>query len=107
MCPEMSPQSPLLLNLFWDAPNDSICITNYIITLTNISEGNASFMYETGSNSTSIEISDLTEGAEYFFTVAGVDTGDRVGKESLPSEVVTFDGKMTYCRYKSCILLLH
>ena len=97
MFPEISPQSPLLLALIWVAPNDSVCITNYIITLTNVTEGNVSFKYETDSNSTSVEISDLTEGAVYFFTVAGVDTGNRTGEESLPSEVVTFDGKWTYC----------
>ena len=84
------------MDLFWAAPNDSLCITNYIITLTNIAEGNTSFMYETGSNSTSVEISDLTVGAVYFFIVAGVDTGNRLGEESVSSEVVTFDGKATY-----------
>ena len=96
MCPKISPQSPDSLDLFWVAPNDSLCIATYIITLTNVTEGNASFMYETTSNSTSMEILHLTIGAMYFFTVAGVDTGERMGEESLSSKVVTFDGKLTY-----------
>ena len=74
MCPKISPQSPVSLGLFWVAPSDTHCIANYIITLTNITEGNASFMYETASNSTSLAISGVTEGAAYFFTVARVDT---------------------------------
>ena len=93
----MSPLSPVLSDLFWAAPNNSLCIKNYTITLTNVTEGNASFIYHIGSNSTSVEISGLTKGAAYFFTVAGVDTGNRVGEESLPSEIVTIEGKVTYC----------
>ena len=42
-----------------------------------------------------MNVSGLTRGAEYFFTVAGIDTGNRTGMNSLPSEVVTFDGKLT------------
>ena len=106
MCPEFFFQSPLLLVLFWTAPNDSLCITSYIITLTNITEGNVSFMYETGSNSTSVGISGLTEGAAYFFIVGGIDTGNRMGEESLPSKVVTFDGKVIYCMQVMYCLLL-
>ena len=33
-------------------------------------------------------VSDLTKGAQYFFTVAGVDAEGRVGKESVPSQTV-------------------
>ena len=38
-------------------------------------------------------VSDLTRGAEYSFIVSGMDGGGRVGEESLPSDVVTFDSK--------------
>ena len=37
-------------------------------------------------------VSGLTQGVDYSFTVAGVDTGGRVGEESVPSETLTFDG---------------
>ena len=93
-CPKISPLSTATLELFWTAPNDSLCITSYIITLTNISEGNASFLYQTDSTSTSVNVSGLTKGARYFFTVAGIDTGNRIGRISLQSEAVTFDGKL-------------
>ena len=56
-------------------------------------------MYETASNSTSLKFSDLTEGGAYFFTVAGVDTRETIGEESLPSKVVTFKGKLTYFQF--------
>ena len=52
-------------------------------------------MYQTDSTSTSVKVSGITNGAEYFFIVAGIDTGNRVGASSLPSELITFDGKMT------------
>ena len=39
-------------------------------------------------------VSDLTKGAEYFFTVAGVDAGGRVGEESVPSQLITFDSML-------------
>ena len=38
-------------------------------------------------------VSDLTQGAEYFFSVAGVDTGGRMGEMSVPSEELKLDGK--------------
>ena len=38
-------------------------------------------------------VSDLTQGAEYFFTVAGVDAGGRMGDMSVPSEELRHDGK--------------
>ena len=36
---------------------------------------------------------DLTQGAEYSFDVAGIDTGGRVGESSLSSEFITLDGE--------------
>ena len=34
-------------------------------------------------------VSDLTQGAEYSFTVAGIDTGGRVGEESMAAKAIT------------------
>ena len=41
--------------------------------------------------------SGLTKGAEYFFTVAAVDSESRVGEESVPSKVVINDSKDASC----------
>ena len=41
-------------------------------------------------------VSDLTQGPDYSFTVAGIDTGGRVGEESAPSQLITFDS-MFWC----------
>ena len=38
---------------------------------------------------------ELTQGAEYSFTVAGIDAEGKVGEKSVPSEQLTFDGKVT------------
>ena len=38
-------------------------------------------------------MSDLTQRAEYSFTVAGVDAGDRVGENSMSSDVVIFNSE--------------
>ena len=79
--------------LSWTSPTDSPCITNYTIFLTNITEGDVVYIYNTTTNATSIVVSDLTQGAVYSFTVAGVDAGDRIGEKSVPSDVVTVDGE--------------
>ena len=42
-------------------------------------------------------LSDLTKRAEYFFTVAAMDSEGRVGEESAPSEVVINDSKDASC----------
>ena len=65
----------------------------YTITLTNITEGNTSYTYNTTTNTTSITVSDFVRGAEYFFTVAEVDAEGRVGKESVPSQTIRFEGQ--------------
>ena len=38
-------------------------------------------------------VSDLTQGAEYYFTVAGVDTGGRKGEKSVPSQTFMRNSK--------------
>ena len=69
--------------LSWTSFSDSACAaTNYAVTLTNITEGNAVYVYNITANTTSITVSDLIQGAEYFFIVAGVDTGGRVGEKN-------------------------
>ena len=38
-------------------------------------------------------VSDLTQGVEYSFTVAGVDAGGRVGEECVTSNELTLDSE--------------
>ena len=47
-------------------------------------------------------MSDLTQGAEYSFTVAGIDTEGRLGEESILAQVITLDSKLihVYSCYK-------
>ena len=45
----------------------------------------------------------LTLGAQYSFTVAGVDAGGRVGDKSALAQVITFDSKLI-C---TCRMLLY
>ena len=103
--PFVDPPSPLvnpkfLLHSFsyavlsWSSFSDSACVApNYSVALTNITEGNAVYVYNTTTNTTSMTVSDLTQGAEYFFTVAGVDTGGRVGEKSMSSSVLMFNSE--------------
>ena len=83
--------------LSWTPPTDTICVTFYTITLTNITEGNASYTYNTTTNTTSKTVSDLTQGAEYSFTVAGVDTGSRIGEESVSAKAIKLDSEFNAC----------
>ena len=80
------------MHLSW-TPIDADCVQKYTITLTNITEGSASYVYNTTTNTTNITLSDLMQTAEYTFTVAGVDAEGRVGEESFPSQKITLDGK--------------
>ena len=41
-------------------------------------------------------LSDLTKGAQYLFTVAGVDAEGRVGEESVTSEIVKLKSQYLY-----------
>ena len=91
--PTFSQKCPISAVLSWTAPTESTCATMYTITLTNITEGNTSYTYNATTNTTSITLSDLTQGAEYFFTVAGVDEEGRVGEESVPSQTVMLKGQ--------------
>ena len=92
LSPSFSPQSLTSVVLSW-TPHDSDCVVKYTTTLTNTTEGNVSYTYNTTTNTTSMIVSDLTQGADYSFTVAGIDTGSRVGEESVASKILTFDGK--------------
>ena len=95
--PPLSPQIMILsfsqVVLSWDPPLNSSCLNSYAIMLTNITAMNASYTYYTTTNTTSMTVSDLTQGATYSFSVVGIDSGERVGEESVPSEAVTFDSK--------------
>ena len=91
--PKFFPKTLTSAILFWISPTDSVCDSRYIIHLNNILEGNASYVHNTTTNATNMTVSDLTQGAEYSFTVAGVDAGGRVGEESDSSNIVTLDGE--------------
>ena len=41
-------------------------------------------------------VSDLTQGAEYSFTVAGIVAGGTVGEESVLAQVITLDSKLIH-----------
>ena len=88
---ELFPLSLTSAVLFWLPPSDSSCITSYTITLTNITKGNVS--YNPTTNATNITVTDLTQGAEYYFSVSGVDAEGRVGEESVPSKAITLDSE--------------
>ena len=91
--PSFSLRSLTSAVLSWTPPTESICITIYTITLTNITQGNSIYSYNTTTNTTSMTVSDLAKGAEYFFTVAGVDAEGRVGEESAPSQIFVLNSE--------------
>ena len=91
--PKFIPKSLTSAILSWIPTTDSLCVTNYTLNLTNITEENASYTYNTTTNTTSITLSDFTQGAEYFFTVAGVDAEGREGEVSNSSSSVMLDSK--------------
>ena len=91
--PNFDPQSLTSAVLSWIPPIDFLCVTSYILNLTNVTEGNVSYSYNTTTNTTSMTVSDLTQGAEYFFNVAGVDAEDRVGESSNSSSNVMLDSE--------------
>ena len=94
MSPDYFVQSPVSVILSWTPSTDFACVTiNYTLTLTNITEGNMSYIYNTNNNATNVTLSDLTQGADYIFTVAGIDVEGRVGEKSVPSKILTFDGE--------------
>ena len=93
LSPKLLPQSLTSAFLSWFPPNNSICVLSYTVSLINVTEGNVPHVYNTTTNTTSMTVSDLTQGAEYSFTVAGIDTGDRVGESSVLAELVTLDGE--------------
>ena len=87
------PQSLTSVVISWTPPNVCFCITNYAINLINITEGNKTYAYNTTTNTTSMTVSDLTQGAEYTFTVAGVDAKGGIGKKNMSAETVTLDSE--------------
>ena len=94
LSPEFFPQSLTSALLSWIPPNNSICvIISYTVTLISVIEGNVPYVYNTTTNTTSMAVCDLTQEAMYSFTVAGIDTGGRVGESSVLAELVTLDGE--------------
>ena len=82
--------------LSWAPPMEGVCVSSYTIVLTNITQGNTSYTYNTTSNTTSMTVSDLAQGAEYSFTVAGVDAGGRVGEMSVLAKAIMFDSEFVH-----------
>ena len=91
--PKFTPKSLTSAILSWIPPTDSLCVTSYTLNLTNVTEENASYTYNTTTNTTSITLSDLTQGAEYSFRVAGVDAEGIVGECSNSSSSVILDSE--------------
>ena len=64
----------------------------YNITITAANVFPDPLVIGTTDNATNKTVSDLAQGMEYSFTVAGVDAGGRVGENSAPSRTI-LDGK--------------
>ena len=47
-------------------------------------------MYNTATNTTSMAVSDLSQGAEYSYTVAGINSGRIVGESSVSSKMIMY-----------------
>ena len=92
LSPEFFPQSLNSAFLSWIPPNNSTCIISYTVSLINVTEGNVPYVYNTTTNTTNMTVSDLTQGADYSFTVAGISSRGRVGNSSVLSELITLDG---------------
>ena len=91
--PNFWPKFLTLAVLSWIPPTNSLCVTSYTLNLKNVTEENGLYTYNTTTNTTSITLSDLIQGAEYFFTVAGVDAEGRVGESSNSSAIVKLDSE--------------
>ena len=93
MSPKLLTQSLTSMLLLWIPPNNSICVIGYTVSFINVTEGNEPEVYNTTTNTTSMTVSDLTKGAAYSFTVAGIDTGGRLRESSDLAELMIFDGE--------------
>ena len=100
--PRIVPQSPASLVLLWKAPNESLCIVNYTINLLSISKENEMYIYSTTTNGTNKTVTDVTQKQSYLFTVAGIDSGSRVGETSASSNVITLDGSLISNKENAC-----
>ena len=90
---KFTPKSVTAAILSWIPPTDSLCVTSYTLNLTNVIKENASYTYHTTTNTTSMTVSNLTKGAEYSFTVAGVDAEGREGESSNSSSSFMLDSE--------------
>ena len=91
--PKLLPKTLASAFLSWVPPTDSSCASSYTLILINVTEENASYFFNTITNITSMTVSDLTQGAEYSFTVAGVDAEGREGESSNSSSSVMLDSE--------------
>ena len=102
LSPDILPQSLTSAFLSWIPSNNSACIISYTVSLINVTEGTVPYVYNTTTSTTNMTVSDLTQGAQYSFTVAGITTQGRVGTSSALAELVTLDGQwcpvnITFC----------
>ena len=91
--PKFTPKSLTSAILSWILPNDALCVASYTLNLINVTEENASYIFNSTTNTTSMAVFDLTQGAEYSFSVAGIDAEGRVGESSSSSSSVMLDSK--------------
>ena len=91
--PNFTPKSLTSTILSWIPPTDALCVTSYTLNLTSVTEENTSYTYNITTNTTSMTVSDFTQVAEYFFTVAGIDAEGREGESSNSSMIVKLDSK--------------
>ena len=82
--------------LSWNPPptNDTSCppIT-YAITITAVCSSLDPVVMNTTDATTNKTVPGLTQGVKYYFTVAGVDAGGRMGGKSVCSDAITIDSK--------------
>ena len=93
LSPKLFPQSLTSAVLSWTSPNDSVCVISYIVSLINATEGNVLQVYNTTTHTNSKTVSNLTQGVEYSFIVAGIDRGGRVGEKSMSAEMITLESE--------------
>ena len=103
--PKVLPQTLTSVVLSWLAPSNPLCVFSYIITIIYIyDEGNVLRIYNTTSTATSITLFNMTEKLDFMFTVAGIDSGGRIGQSSTFSEVIMLDGELKIRQSTSIII---
>ena len=82
--------------LSWSPPptGDTSCPpVTYTITITAANSSLNPQLINTTNTTTNKIVPVLTQGVKYYFTVAGVDAGGRMGEKSICSDAITFDSE--------------